>query len=247
MIDLKEEPTWARVGATHDVDIKTEVVRKVNGVIVISKKGLADKWHTTPRNIQRYVAKGMPIAEELCITNFSVYPLKACEYWKELNLDKTKSLSKSNAVIDTLPEQSNSSPEEPDEKHDAVRKQKADADKAEHEAVISELKKKKLDESLIDSESLDIAQAELAAIFITNYINDKKLLQVLLKRKESHEIKHVLEQHYKKRIEDLDKLVNKVFDECDNTAYEVMQAVLTQMGDGVSPDELIKRINVSSS
>ena len=74
---------------------------------------------------------------------------------------------------------------------------------------IERLKHDELAKELIRAEDTDRAMAELGAIHVAQYQGDLKLLPILLEGKTKQEIAELLDDHYKARVEDMNKIVNK--------------------------------------
>ena len=223
--------------------------RYIDDKQVISKKEAVELFKVKERTIERYLKDGMPKHPQ-SQNRFLVLDVEECREWILLNI-KASRVSKKQ-IEETLKkevyedEDGIKAVDLPKEQvkviiqGDAnIRKLVGDADKASEDALSAKLKRMALEGTLVEAESLSIAQAEQAAIYITNYINDKKVLQTLLKNKEPNEIKDILEDHYSKRMQDLDKLINREFKDCDKSLYEIIFVVLRFMRDGIAPDAII--------
>lgn len=182
--------------------VTTTTIRVIDGRRVLSRSELIEKWGVDARTISRYIEAGMPMWSE-SRPHFQIFFLDEVEKWRDINIERKGPKATVPRVNEALPEE---------ESHQG-RKVKADADKAVEDAMIAQLKRKQLEGSLIDSETLDLAQAEQAVIYQTLYVNDKKILPVQLESKTASEIRQFLDIHYANRMSDLDKFVNKKWPE----------------------------------
>lgn len=200
---------WDKLSATFEIE--TQIIRTYKGVRVMDVKELAAHWQLTPDAINNYRRQGMPICNDLSTSKAFVYYLPEAEAWRSENVTLTGAAAHRARFAED---------EETGEQSPALRKLKADADKAEEEAQISKLKRQQLQGSLIESETLDLAQAEQAVIYQSLYANDKKILPIQLRNKDENYIREYLDTHYENRMTDLHKLINKVWPKDHPTIYD---------------------------
>lgn len=224
---------WNKVDRQYVIEER--VTRYIAGRQVISSQELKTAWGISDMTLRRYIGLGMP-KHPASFKDFNIFDILECAAWRDNNIsDRGAKPGKSR------------NPEDTDEDEGIVsRKMKADADRAVSEAAISELKHQQLKGSLIEAETLDIAQAEMAVIYQTTYQNDKKTLPIQLEHKSSGEIREYLDSYYQNRMEDLDSLIHKEFPECNESVYEIMEVALKQLNNGVSPDILTFSIEGAS-
>ena len=245
-LELKELPKWKKIAESG---VSISLKRFIDGREVVSRQELESVFNKGQKTIQRYIKDGMPI-HPASSRSLQIFDLEECISWRDKSVDKTQSIKTERLTGEPDASFDDDSDEERP-KADMERKLKADADKAEEDAIIARLKREKEEGSLISSQDLDISQAELATVYQTTYVNDKKLLPLQLFGKSKDEMRTYLDSHYSKRMEDLDMLIHKEFPDCDESVYEVMSAVLDGMQNGISPSDIVKKIgkveNVSTT
>lgn len=234
---IHENAKWAKVAETNTV--ATRIVHYVNGIEIVSADDLMKLWNISDKTIKRYIAQGIPIAKE-SMRGFRLFPLEKALEWREIHINKDQSIKTVGRKIETADDAEYI--KSLIEKNNYLRKSQADADKSEEDAIIARLKRQKEEGSLISSEDLDIAQAEQAIMYQSNYMQDKKSLPQELKDKSSGEIKRLLDKFYAKRMDDLNTLINKEFPDCEKSLYDVINECLEQMKLGTSSTELMKRL-----
>lgn len=234
--DITEISKWKKL---EESGIKITLKRFIGDEEVVSRQELIALWNKSDKTIQRNVKDGMP-THEASNTRFQIFSLKQAERWRDGNIDKVFS-AKTDKLV-SIPQQEDR--EDLEFKTDMERKLKADADKAELEVKLSALKLATAEGLVVDANDLDRSMAELAIVHKTDKIQDENLLPVLLENKNAGEIKKLLQEHNKKRLEMLDKLVNKEF-QSENTLYDIVEETLHQLKDGIEPESLIKRIKGS--
>lgn len=234
---------WERIGKTYNVT--TEIVRYIEGRRVVSSEELCDLWGIAIPTLRDYVSKKKMPKHECSEERFVVYDLAEVIAWRNENITPNHGngilLSRKNELLGLIPEMGDEDGQ-PTRKVDSLRKAAADADRAEEEALIATLKRKQLEESLIDADDLDIALAELATVYQTTYSNDKKILPVQLKGKTDGEIRKYLDEYYENRMSDLNRLINKSFPNGKASMYEIISVVLERLDEGYTPDELLGKI-----
>lgn len=250
-----ESRSWEKVAETCRVDV--ELVYRVEGRRIVSRRELRRLWDCSDETIKRYVLKGMP-KSALSMPSFTVFDLAVVDAWRLANIDprlgpKVTQLRKElEANVPTLPRGEHSpadgeleegipSGKKPLTQY-AIDEAIAESERAVENALIAKLKRQQMDGSLIDSETLDIALAEQAVIYTTHYVNDKKLLPIQLENKSRAEIRQFLDQYYANRMTDLRSLIERVFT-CDETLYDVVQAVLEAFLKGQDPKGVIEAIS----
>ena len=241
---------WEKI-AEH-CSITAEIILRVEGRRLVSRRDLRRIWACTDEAIKGYVKKGMP-KSELSHPSMAVYDLAAVNAWREVNVDTKRGM----AAQKLRRERESNLPPPPSEDLETDASDQADpkslskyatdqviaeSEKAVENALITKLKRQQMEGSLIDSETLDITLAEQAVIYTTNYVNDKKLLPIQLENKSRGEIRQFLDQHYANRMSDLRGLIEKVF-ECDESLYDVIQAVLEAFLKGTSPKGVIEALS----
>lgn len=238
---------WEKI-AEH-CDVVAEIIVRVEGRRLVSRRDLRRIWACTDEAIKGYVKKGMP-KSELSVPSMAVYDLATVNSWREANVDSKRGM----AAAKLRREKEEGLPPPPTEDAEidrdsggkslskyAIAEAIADSERAVENAIMAKLKRQSMDGSLVDSETLDIALAEQAVVYTTNYVNDKKLLPIQLEQKSRGEIRQFLDQHYSNRMSDLRLLIDKVY-ECDESLHEVIQAVLEAFIRGETPVALIEVI-----
>lgn len=233
-----ETNLWEKISTTCDLVV--ERVYRVDGRHLVTRRDLRRIWNCTDEAIKSYVKKGMP-KSELSITSMSIYDLEVVRAWRDTNVDSKRGRAVSKTKRDL---EQGIEPDVPSSEGGgyAVRQMIAESDKAVENAILAKLKRQELEGSLVESETLDIALAELAVIYVTTYVNDKKLLPIQLKNKSDGDIRKFLDQHYANRISDLDRLITKTFD-CEETMYDIIQAVLTSLANDKTPRGVIEALS----
>jgi len=232
--DIAEISKWKKL---EESGIEITLKRFIGNEEVVSRQELITLWNKSDKTIQRNVKDGMP-THEASSSRFQIFPLKRAEKWRDGNIDKVFS-AKTDKLVD-IPQQEDR--EDLELKTDMERKLKAEANTAETRDEAEKLKLEILKKTVIDANDLDRAMSELAIVHKTDKIQDENLLPVLLENKNAGEIKKLLQEHNKKRLEMLDKLVNKEF-QSENTLYDIVEVILQQLKEGKEPWSLIKRIN----
>jgi len=236
-----ETKKWEKIVA-NGTHVVIKITRIIDGIAVVSKQELMQEFSKTARTVERYIKDGMPVHES-SIRGFQVFNIAEVEAWIAMNIDKVQS-QKTNSKQTEM--EIDVDGDDGDSElviiSDMERKLKADADKAEHDAVIAELKKKKEDGSLISTRELKNTLADLTTVFMTLYMNDKKLLPVQLQDKNTNEMRDYLDLHYAKRIEDLQRYVDLEFEGSEKSLHDIIYKILEQLRDGLHIDDLLKKI-----
>ena len=236
-LELKELPRWKKI---DESDIKVTLKRFINDREVVSKQELISLWGKSAKTIQRYISDGMP-THKVSTRAFQVFDIEDATAWRDKSIDKVQSQKTASRQTE-MEVGGDGEKKELKVVTDMERKLKADADKAEEDAVIAELKRKKEEGSLISTKELKATLADLTTVFMTLYMNDKKLLPVQLQDKNTNEMRDYLDGHYAKRIEDLQRYIDLEFEGSDKTLYDIIYKILEQLRDGLHIDELLKRI-----
>jgi len=239
--DVKELHKWKKI---EDTGVKLELKRFVDGREVVSKTELIKLLKTSAKTVQRYISKNMPVHEK-SIRAFQFFDIKEVMAWRDKSVDKVMS-SKTAKPTDMDVEEDTELDEDgnPVKLNDMLRKLKADADKAELGVKLDTLKLAEAEGRVVDASDLDRAMSELAIVHKTDKIHDENLLPILLENKDAGEIKKLLQEHNFERLDMLDKIVNKEFKSVE-TMYDVVEAVLQQLKDGIEPESLVKRLKGS--
>jgi len=217
----------------------------------VFKQELAEALGIKIRQVGNYIKQGMPI-HSTGKRNVQMFDVEECLKWQDKSVNKEFSAKNlTPAKVDRLIDIDKSKREEnqiedkevaADDINDMLRKLKADADRAETESELAKLKLSLQSGLLVDANDLDRAMSELAIVHKTDKIHDENLLPVILENKDAGEIKLLLQEHNHDRLAMLDKIVNKQF-KSEETLYEIVEAILHQLKDGIEPESLIKRIN----
>ena len=237
--EVKELPKWKKIEETN---VEITLKRFIAGKEVVSKQELISLWGKSAKTIQRYISDGMPM-HKVSTRAFQVFDIEEATAWRDGSIDKVKSQKTSSRQTEMEIDISDDGDEsELVALTDMERKLKADADKAEHDAVIADLKKQKEEGSLISTKELKNTLADLTTVFMTLYMNDKKLLPVQLQNKTINEMRDYLDLHYAKRIEDLRRYVELEFEGSEESLHDVIYKILEQLRDGLHIDDLLKKI-----
>jgi hypothetical protein len=94
-------------------------------------------------------------------------------------------------------------------------------------------------EEYVFADDVDKSMAEQAVIHISQFMNDKKTLPVLLENKDRAKIAKLLEEHWHDHIADLGKLMHKVFD-TDDTIYDAVKELTKRLVEGVKMSHIMK-------
>jgi len=183
-----------------DADISYDDVIVVDNTSLFTKKQLVKALSVSESRIRQYEQVGMP-RSKYSSSKLALYELNSVIDWIVNNIDLTK--SKRQQKKDELAV-------EEELEHDwDYRKKRADALKTEHQARKEELGVLELKKVLVRKDEIDKAMADLGATMSSFYRNDLKALPVLLENKTYLEIKDELDRHYKDRINDMRKIVEK--------------------------------------
>ena len=236
--------TWEKISET--INLTIEHVYTVDGRRLVSRRDLCRLWGVSDEAIKSYTKKGLP-KSELSHPSMSVYDYDLVTKWRAENVDLQRGRAKSKARADAENGFVDPSSTVVEDTHlhtgYAIRQMIAESDKAVETAKLAKLKRQELEGSLVESETLDIALAELAVIYSTTYVNDKKLLPIQLKNKTDGEIRKFLDQHYANRMSDLNILINKSFETSDSI-YDVLEVIIDKLNNGSSPKEIIDDITI---
>jgi len=242
--DLKEISKWKKI---EEAGTPLTLKRFIGDREVISKSELATKERldVSSKTIQRNVAKGMPVHP--CSTKlFQVFDWLDVVEWRDKSVDKVMSLKTKKPQTTDI--DVNTDDQDDDDEQlptdDLSRKLKADADDAELKVKLNTIKLAEAEGRVVDANDLDRAMSELAIVHKTDKINDENILPILLANKSATDIKLQLQKHNAKRLEELDKLVNKEFKSVE-TMYDIVEAVLQSLKQGIEPESIIKRIKGS--
>ena len=220
---------WSKLDPAYLVT--EEITRFIDGRRVVSSSELMKQWGISNVTLRRYTGLGMP-KHPASSDGFLIFDLLEVGSWRLANIT-SRGAKPSKPIEDTETDDDYQG-----ELGDTARKVKADADRAVEDALSARLKRQQLEGSLIESDTLDIAQAEMAVVYSTLYQNDKRTFPVQLLGKDSAEIRSYLDDHYANRMEDLQSLMVKEFPSCDATLYDIIHVVLQQLQNGVPPDAI---------
>lgn len=238
--ELKDLPKWQKI---FDSGIKVFLKRFIEDEEVVTKPELMLLWDKNKKTIERYVKSGMPLHKS-SVARFQVFSVKEVTAWRTGTIDQTMSDKTSKIPPSITDHPEDISTEEVRNRSDLSRKYTADAENAELIVQLNQLKLDTARGALVPADDLDRSMSELAVVHKTDKIHDENLLPTLLQNKDAGEIKQLLQEHNFERLEMLDKIINKEFKSTE-TMYDIVEAVLHQLGDGVEPESLVKRINGS--
>ena len=242
--ELKDLPKWKKLA---DSGIEIVLKRFIGDQEVVSRQELVTIFSKGDKTIQRYIKDGMP-QHKKSSRAFQIFNLSEAIAWRDKTIDKTMSIKTSKPSTTDIEVDVENQDDNDNEslvlKSDVERKLKADADDSELKVKLNEIKLAEAEGRVVDANDLDRAMSELAIVHKTDKIHDENLLPVLLENKDAGEIKKILQDHNKERLKMLDKIVNKEFKSAE-TLYDIVEATLHQMKDGVEPESIIKRINGS--
>jgi len=105
----------------------------------------------------------------------------------------------------------------------------------------SRLNNEILEGNYIPVDDVDKTMATLAVMLMSSLKNHEKSAPTELANKKSHEIHKLIKDAHYDVTDRLDRLVKKEFD-CDETLYEVIGAALKSLDKGMTPKEIIDRI-----
>ena len=207
---------------------------------LVSRRDLRRVWNCSDETLKGYAKRGLP-KHELSSTNFSVYDLRSSEEWRTANVDPKAggALRKSRQEFD--PEDENS---EVDVDIDKISYDEADRRKKITDLKLSMLKVAEAEGRLVPADDLDKAMAEQAIMHKTDKLNDEKVLPLLLEGKSASEIATLLYEHNQERLAQYDKLINTEFT-TTATLYDIVEAVLQALAEGISPDQIVEAVNAS--
>lgn len=259
---------WEKV--TEFSTAQAELIIRLDGRRLVSRRDLRRIWDCSDVTLKKYASLGMPKVDldlvlyegfarakklnpnfEAITPNLSVYDLSIVNAWRDQNIDdnngraaekKRKALSAPSS--ETLPEDlENDNPQKPtDDKNYALREMIAKTTSAEEDAKTKTLKRQLLEGRLIPADELDKAMAEQAMLHKSDKLHDENALPAMLENKSASEIKELIYQHNLKRLSRLDELINKELDS-KVALYDVIEATLVKLTEGVSLDEILGAIN----
>jgi phage terminase Nu1 subunit (DNA packaging protein) len=216
------------------IKIHTEEKYLIDSREVVSSNYLQQIWGVTDKTIRNYISQGMPVSK-FSSSRFKIFDLIECISWRMATID----MSKSN-VSKVQQKESQEETQESIVFEANRRKIIADADKAEAEAKISQMKEKNMAGELISIEDIDKAMAEQAVLHKTDIVNSEKIFPNLLENLEKSEIVKILKDQNQQRLESLDALIKKEF-KCEETLYEVIIEVLEKLKEE-EPIDIINKI-----
>jgi len=231
--------TWEKL-ATVTKGMVLDAQIFLNDRRLVSRRDLRRVWNCSDETLKGYAKRGLP-KHELSSTNFSVYDLRSSEEWRTANVDPKAggALRKSRQEFD--PEDENS---EVDVDIDKISYDEADRRKKITDLKLSMLKVAEAEGRLVPADDLDKAMAEQAIMHKTDKLNDEKVLPLLLEGKSASEIATLLYEHNQERLAQYDKLINTEFT-TTATLYDIVEAVLQALAEGISPDQIVEAVNAS--
>lgn len=228
---------------------------EINGKVYVNTKFLSAYLSKSDKQIGRWKKDGCPVArkpKELKVRG-DVFILKDVEEWVKYNIDKQKSQATQKTKEIELDDISEEEMVEQlatiDQRvirklismESALKKTKADADKAEEDAQISKLKRQQLEGSLIEADDVDKSRYEQAIMHKTMIENQEKIFPIILEMKSSDEISHLLHEHNSDHLDLLDSQIEQKF-KGDMSLYDIFYEVMLERKNKTSPKEIIKRI-----
>lgn len=222
--ELKELSKWKKI---EDKNVKLILKRFIDNIEVVTKRELIVVWKVDRKTIERYVAKGMPL--HLCsMRGFQVFDVKACEEWREENVNKSQSLKASTKKDREVDIKGNG---EEDLDLDLVSTEEAERRLKIKENRIKDFKIKELSGDFIKSDITDKITAELGATFIGWLVNSRETLSGDLANKSKGEIFDILDEHFGEFIKDIGKRMNQDFSEEDMSIFEFLHLVQFKLED----------------
>lgn len=236
-----------------DVSQTTKELRKQNPNVKIGAANyyiVDDKIHVTTAFIQLHFQRAGKKLSTRQITNWEKAGLEKSPYSKRtLKLyDFTyllewhsENISKSHSRRTKEKDSEESGKNEPNTMGDIDNLSETNADKFLKIEKLKEqmMKNAILLEEYVLADDVDKSMAEQAVIHISQFMNDKKTLPVLLENKDKAKISKLLEEHWHDHITDLNKLMHKEFD-VDDTIYDAVKELTKRLVEGVKMSHIMK-------
>lgn len=207
----------------------------LDGKRLVSRRELCTLWEVTEEAIRAYHRRGFK-KHDLSLRHMAIYDLEESEAWRMANVQ----VNGGNALMKRRAQ--NTSAEEHEQDIDHISFDEADRRKKIVDLKAAQVKLAEAEGRLVDADDLDKAMAEQAIMHRTDKTNDEKVLPILLENKSASDIAELLHKHNQERLSFFDQIINKEFD-CKETLYDVVESVLIALSDGVTPSELVGKIN----
>ena len=123
----------------------------------------------------------------------------------------------------------------------SLKKTVADANKATEDAQISKLKRKQLEESLIDADDVDKSRYEQAIMHKTMLENQEKVFPIILENKTSEEISNLIHEHNNDHLDLLDSQIEQKF-KGDFSNYDVFYEILLLRRNKKNTKDILKKL-----
>lgn len=212
-----------------------------DGRLLVPRIFVQEDMGVTSRSIMNWEKQGLE-PSELSLPKLKLYDAKELKQWHKENIDQKQSARSKTRNVEI--DEDELDEDNPFAHMDLDKVPKVEAERRKEIEAVKKLmmQNDELEGRLVSVDDLDKAMAEQAAIHISDKTNDEKTLPTLLANKSQEEISELLYKHNQDKIETLGRIVAKEFD-CDETLYDVINAVLEKFDEGVSPKDIIKAVN----
>lgn len=225
---------WEKIAETEK-RLEVSYSYFLDGKRLVSRRELCSLWEVTEEAIRAYHRRGFK-KHELSLPKLAIYDLEESEAWRMANVQ----VNGGNALMKRRAQ--NTSAEEHEEHIDHISFDEADRRKKIVDLKAAQVKLAEAEGRLVDADDLDKAMAEQAIMHRTDKTNDEKVLPILLEGKTASEISQLLHSHNQERLSFYDQIINKEFS-CKETLYDVVEAVLASLSEGIDPATLVGKIN----
>ena len=225
--------------AFPDAELKTAEVFFINKKLYVTAKYLEGHFDVSTRMIANYRERGMEISE-FSISQLNLYNLQNSIDWYENNIDKSNTKRTKKGDVEEESDEANGTNVDDIDLGKATYAQSDQVKKAE-EAKQARIKTAEMMGKLISSDDIDKVSAELGAIHMANYQNDIKVLPSLLENKKKEDIDAFLQKHFKDRIGNVDRFLEREFD-MDITIYDIFISFMELIDDGVEVSEILENL-----
>lgn len=224
--------------ANEGKEVNAEQVFFIDRKTYVGTKFLELFFNVSERQIRNWKKKGFKESKH-SQTKLTLFDLNYAIQWNAENISKSASKkTDSRRNISFNPDGTKNESNLP---IDEVSKDEAERRQLIMKAKNEEIKYKEAVGELIPAEDQDRAMAELAAIHLSQYQNDKKLLPIILEKKSKQEIISTLDEHYADRIDTMDKLVHKEMD-IPASMYDIILEAVESLNFGIKMGVLLEKI-----
>ena len=231
---------------------------EINGKLYATAKFLSAYFNKSTKQVSRWKQDGMPIAtkpKELKIRG-DVFHLDECINWVSENINSSKSratsrrgkgveveISKSDENIEETVNDIQGKIRQANQMLQLKGTSHDDADRIKKilDGLMQAVKLGEQTKELIPKKDTEKAIIEFIVTLITGYKRDIKLLPKECKNRSEEEIRKILESTYKSNIEKYQKIAKSEL-LSESKLYDVVEVVAELILDGVSVDEILKRI-----